>query len=59
MVAGIGIGAVLIALIYRDRIERWFWGMDRAQRIKSWADRRRSKKKGVVEGENRRVRSKH
>jgi hypothetical protein len=46
VVAGIGIGVVLIALIYRERIERWFWGIDRAHKIKSWGDRRRSKKKG-------------
>ena len=44
-VAGIGILMVLLAMIYRERIERWFRLLRAAQRIKSMAERRQLKKK--------------
>ena len=43
-VAGIGIAMVLLAMIYRERIERWFRLLRAAHRIKSMAERRRLKK---------------
>jgi uncharacterized membrane protein YdjX (TVP38/TMEM64 family) len=43
-VAGIGIALVLLAMIYRERIERWFKLLRAARRIKSMAERRRLKK---------------
>ncbi|OGW54585.1 MAG: hypothetical protein A2Z46_03305 [Nitrospirae bacterium RBG_19FT_COMBO_55_12] len=43
-VAGIGIATVLFAMIYRERIERWFRLLRASQRIKSMTERRRLKK---------------
>jgi uncharacterized membrane protein YdjX (TVP38/TMEM64 family) len=43
-VAGIGIATVLLAMIYRERIEHWFRLLRAARRVKSMAERRRLKK---------------
>ncbi len=44
-VLGIGIGAVLLVMIYRENIERWFRRIQAAQRIKSRAARTKQKKR--------------
>lgn len=44
-VTGISIGIILLAMIYRDSIERWFRKMRAAQRIQAIAERRRQRKK--------------
>jgi uncharacterized membrane protein YdjX (TVP38/TMEM64 family) len=54
-VAGIGIAMVLLAMIYRERIERWFRLLRAAHRIKSMAERRRLKKKMSKDRGNREI----
>jgi len=44
-VVGISIGVILIALIYRERIEGLFKSIHAANRIKAFRERRRTKKK--------------
>ena len=43
-IVGISVGAILLAMIYRDNIERWFRQMRAVQHIKARAERRRLKK---------------
>ncbi len=42
---GISIGVILLVMIYRERIERWFRLLRAAQRLKAEAERRRLDKK--------------
>lgn len=42
--AGLSLAVILLAMIYRERIERWFRLMRAAQRLKSMAERRRLKR---------------
>jgi uncharacterized membrane protein YdjX (TVP38/TMEM64 family) len=53
-VVGISIGAILIVLIYHERIEGWFRTIHAARRIKVLRERRRTKKKHrfVEKGQN-------
>jgi len=44
-VAGLSIGAILLAMIYRESIEQWFRKMRAVQLIKARSERRRLKKK--------------
>jgi uncharacterized membrane protein YdjX (TVP38/TMEM64 family) len=44
-VLGIGIAAVLLVMIYRENIERWFRRIQAAQRIKSRGERTKLKKR--------------
>jgi len=49
-VAGISIGAILLAMIYRERIERWFRMIRAGQRLKSSGSRKKLRKKGENSG---------
>jgi hypothetical protein len=44
-IAGIGIGLILIILIYHERIEDWLKSIYAAKRIKALREQRRSRKK--------------
>ena len=43
-VVGIGIGAILVVMIYRENLERWFRTLRLTERLKNRAQRRRNKK---------------
>lgn len=43
-VVGIGIGAILLVMIYRENIEQWFRRMRAIQRLRSIADARKQKR---------------
>jgi uncharacterized membrane protein YdjX (TVP38/TMEM64 family) len=49
-VVGISIGAILLAMIYRERIERWFRMIRAGQRLKSSGSREKRGKKGENPG---------
>jgi uncharacterized membrane protein YdjX (TVP38/TMEM64 family) len=40
-IIGISIGMILIILIFRDRLERWFWKIHVTQRLKSMKEKRK------------------
>jgi len=40
-IIGISIGMILIVLVYRDRIERWFRMIHVAQRLRSMKEKRK------------------
>jgi uncharacterized membrane protein YdjX (TVP38/TMEM64 family) len=42
-VVGISLAVIILALVYRDRIERWFRRIRAVQRLKAIAERRRSR----------------
>lgn len=44
-VIGIGLGVILVALIYRERIERWFRTIRAAPRLRSLRERRKLREK--------------
>jgi uncharacterized membrane protein YdjX (TVP38/TMEM64 family) len=48
LIIGISIGVILIALIYREKIEGWLLETHTGKRLKSFAQQRRSKKKETV-----------
>jgi hypothetical protein len=43
-VLGVSIGLILFAMIYREKIERWFRSLRAAERIKTLAEHRRQRK---------------
>jgi uncharacterized membrane protein YdjX (TVP38/TMEM64 family) len=48
LIVGIGIGFILIALIYREKVEYWLRKTQTGGRLRSLAERRGLKKKGAV-----------